>query len=96
MSAETAKKSSSEYLVKLSEDQFLDGAGEGKWEGNFGNCARKARAKVNARFAPSMKVHFCQETGKHYLLVLAIGSIDDGDEILYDYRNEFWKNSAKN
>ena len=94
LSAETARKSSSKYLVKISEDQFLDGGGENEWEGKFGNCARKTRVKVNARFAPSMKLHFCQSSGRHYLIVLAVGSIrktKDGTEIFYDYRDKFWE-----
>ena len=56
LSAKSAQTSSSKYIVKLSDDQFLDGGGEGEWEGKYGNCARKARVKVNARFTPSMKL----------------------------------------
>ena len=90
LNAEQARQSKSEYIVKVSKNVFLDASGEGHWEGNKANCARKAKKKVNARISAASKPRYRKVSGRYWLPLLAVGPIKHGDEIFPDYGDEFW------
>ena len=90
MSKEQARASKSKYKVKISEDQYLCAGRDEDWEGQKANCARKAKRKCNARFAANNRCNFCEKTGKHWIKIFAVGSIEPQDEVLPDYGDEYW------
>ena len=92
LSKKEMMQASSEYIIRVSEDQYLCAAGNDEWEGKYLNCARKARRKCNARFQANGKCNYCEISKKHYLKVYAVGSIAPGEEALADYDNEYWRN----
>ena len=62
------------------------------WEGQFIVCARKGNLKVNARIPASARLQTCPVSGRHYVPILAVGTIYPHSELAMDYRNEYWKN----
>ena len=93
INAAQAAASSSECIVKVADDMFMDGRGDDEWEGQYANCGRKSKRTINARFAPGMKIYFCPKELKFFLVVLAVGSIPrsaDGEELFIDYNDEYW------
>lgn len=90
LTREQAMQSASKYIVEVSHDVYLDGGGEGHWEGNKMNCARKARLTVNARISAGA-YRTCPVTGKHWLPVFAVGTIHPHDEVMVDYGRAYWR-----
>ena len=71
---------------------FLEARGENDWEGQYGNCARKAGIPVNARLGANSVHNICSVTGKCWLPIFAVGDLTPPIEIVYDYGKMFWKN----
>ena len=95
LTAQQARVSDSQYIVKVSTNVFLDASADGHWEGKMANCARKAKRKVNARILAASKPRFCKASKKFWLPMLAVGSIASGEEVFADYGDEFWPEGGR-
>ena len=76
LSREEAEASTSQYIVQVSKDTFLDGAGEDEWEGRFSNCARKAGKVPNAKLRATGQLEQSSISGRYWIPILAVGDID--------------------
>ena len=92
LTKEQAMKSGSEYIIRVTDNQYLCAEADDEWEGKYINCARKAGKKVNARFQANGKCNFCEVSKKHYLKVYAVGRIMPEEEAWADYNNAYWRN----
>ena len=86
-----AMDSDSAYIVKISDDVYLDGQGNDEWEGKMANCARKAGKKPNARISAATRYNICDKTSKCWVPLFAIGDLQP-QEILVDYGDAYWSN----
>ena len=89
-----AMKSDSQYILRISEEVYLDGRGKDEWEGNKANCARKAGRQPNARFGAATKYNICKKTSKCWVPIFAVGDLkpdkSEPEEILVDYGSMYW------
>jgi len=86
-------ESKSRYILKISDDVYLDAEGPNSWEGGKINCARKACVTANVKFPANRKVLFCECCGRGYVYISARfrlnASVENPLELVADYSKDY-------
>lgn len=65
LSREEAEASSSQYIVQVTKDKFLDGAGEDEWKGRFSNGRKSTECEVASDRGTRALLSFRQVLDSH-------------------------------
>ena len=95
LSSDQVSQSSSQYIVRISKNVFLDGNGlHEQGLGKYINCGWKSKRTINARLASGTTYNFNKKFNVKWISVFATrniqASVEHPVEILINYGTEYW------
>ena len=90
-----ADLSSSEYILKVSADVYIDAHDPSTWEGRYINDGPHAGRQPNCVFASAYNTNEVPESDLRWVKVFAIREIMPGEELLMSYGNGYWDAHAR-
>ena len=79
-----------DYVLNINQTQSLDAGGLNNLPGRFINDPKGTRRRANVRFSRSSRINTDNATGKRYVPIIALRTIQPGHEVLVNCGRNYW------
>ena len=95
LTREQARASTSKFILKISDNVYLDAQSIGTWEGRWINDGPHSGREPNCVFASAFNTNKVPDSEDRWIKVFATKHIGPGEEILMSYGPEYWDHHAR-
>ena len=95
LTKQQADASSSRYILKISNDVYLDAGSPDTWEGRWINDGPHSGREANCVFAAAFNTNVVPGSKDRWIKVFATKHIQPGEELLMDYGISYWDDHAR-